>query len=73
VKISLFKPADYTVVNPKKKTKIGNPVSYKIVAGKTAGSLLALDDPPQIRAAFTNNQVLDPSLLLPFSFLTMVA
>eukprot|EP00250_Pteridium_aquilinum_P021357 c25097_g18_i1 orf=270-2462(+) len=57
VKLSLFKPADYTVMNPKKKTKVGNPVSYKIVPGKTAGSLLALDDPPQIRAAFTNNQM----------------
>lgn len=57
VKLSLFKPAEYTVTNQKKKTKIGNPVSYKIVPGQTAGSLLALDDPPQIRAAFTNNQM----------------
>ena len=57
VKVSIFKPADYTVINPRKKTKVGNPVSYKIVAGKTASSLLSLDDPPQIRAAFTINQV----------------
>lgn len=57
VKISLFKPADYLVTNPGKITKVGNPVSYKLVAGKTAGSLLALDDPPQRRAAFTNNQI----------------
>ncbi|KAH7440977.1 hypothetical protein KP509_03G019200 [Ceratopteris richardii] len=57
VKLSLFKPADYVVINPKKRTKVGNPVSYKIVPGKTAGSLLALDDPPQIRGAFINNQM----------------
>lgn len=57
VKLSIYKPADYIVTNPKKKTKVGNPVSYKVVPGKTASSLLSRDDPPQMRAAFTNNQM----------------
>lgn len=57
VKVSIFKPADYTVVNSRRTTSVGNPVSYKIVPGKTAGSLLSLEDPPQIRAAFIVNQV----------------
>eukprot|EP00250_Pteridium_aquilinum_P021489 c25142_g1_i1 orf=155-2326(+) len=57
IKITTRSPADYTVINSKKTTKVGNPVSYKIVAGKPVGSLLALDDFPQIRAAFLNNQM----------------
>lgn len=57
IKINTLEPADYTVINSKKVSKVGNPVSYKIVAGKPVGSLLALDDYPQIRAAFLNNQM----------------
>jgi primary-amine oxidase len=36
---------------------VGNPVGYKLVPGATAASLLDHDDPPQKRAAFTNNQI----------------
>nr|GEW47057.1 primary amine oxidase-like [Tanacetum cinerariifolium] len=40
-----------------KRSRLGNPTGYKIIPGGNAASLLDLDDPPQIRAAFTNNQI----------------
>ncbi|CAN6471921.1 unnamed protein product [Victoria cruziana] len=57
VKLSLYQPYEFHVVNPSKKTKVGNPVGYKIVPGATAASLLDVADPPQQRGAFTNNQM----------------
>ncbi|KAI4302764.1 hypothetical protein MLD38_038473 [Melastoma candidum] len=57
VKLKLYEPAEFHVINPNKKTRVGNPVGYKVVAAGTAASLLDLDDPPQKRAAFTNNQM----------------
>ncbi|KAJ0482824.1 putative primary-amine oxidase [Helianthus annuus] len=39
------------------KLKLYDPSEFHIVPGGTAASLLDLDDPPQIRAAFTNNQI----------------
>ncbi|CAM8894116.1 unnamed protein product [Rhodiola kirilowii] len=57
IKLKLYEPSEFHVINPNKKTKIGNPVGYKVVPHGTAASLLDLDDPPQKRAAFTNNQI----------------
>ncbi|GFZ01205.1 copper amine oxidase family protein [Actinidia rufa] len=57
VKLKLYDPSEFHVVNPSKKTRVGNPVGYKVVPGGTAASLLDLDDPPQKRGAFTNNQI----------------
>lgn len=56
--LSLVDPSEFHVVNPSKLSRLGNPSGYKIVPTATAASLLDLDDPPQIRSAFTNNQVL---------------
>lgn len=57
VKLKLYEPKEYHIINPSKLTKVGNPVGYKLVPAGTAASLLDHDDPPQRRAAFTNNQV----------------
>lgn len=57
IKLKLYDPSEFHVVNPLKKTRVGNPVGYKLVPGATAASLLDSDDPPQKRAAFTNNQI----------------
>ncbi|KAK4279077.1 hypothetical protein QN277_016834 [Acacia crassicarpa] len=57
IKLKLYDPSEFHVVNPNKKTKVGNPVGYKLVPGGTAASLLDAEDPPQKRAAFTNNQM----------------
>lgn len=57
VKLKLYDPSEFHVINPLKKTRVGNPVGYKVVPGGTAASLLDLDDPPQRRGAFTNNQI----------------
>ncbi|KAM0069842.1 putative primary-amine oxidase [Helianthus debilis subsp. tardiflorus] len=57
IKLKLYDPSEFHVFNPAKRSRLGNPTGYKIVPGGTAASLLDLDDPPQIRAAFTNNQI----------------
>lgn len=57
IKLKLYEPREYHIVNPSKATKVGNPVGYKVVPAGTAASLLDHDDPPQIRGAFTNNQI----------------
>ncbi|KQJ81956.1 primary amine oxidase [Brachypodium distachyon] len=57
VRLKLYEPSEFHLVNPTKKTRVGNPVGYKIVPGGTAASLLAPDDPAQKRGAFTNNQI----------------
>lgn len=57
IKLSLYQPSEFHVINPSKKTKIGNPVGYKVVPGGTAASLLDHSDPPQHRGAFTDNQI----------------
>lgn len=57
IKLKLYDPSEFHVINPSKKTRVGNPVGYKLVPGGTAASLLDLDDPPQKRGAFTNNQI----------------
>lgn len=57
IKFKLYEPAEFHVINPSKKTRVGNPVGYKVVAAGTAASLLDHGDPPQKRGAFTNNQI----------------
>ncbi|KAI7989675.1 Primary amine oxidase [Camellia lanceoleosa] len=56
IMLKLYDPSEFHLVNPSKMSRLGNPSGYKVVPGGTAGSLLDLNDPPQIRAAFTNNQ-----------------
>ncbi|KAH9311252.1 hypothetical protein KI387_026287, partial [Taxus chinensis] len=57
IKLKLYHPSEFHMINPSRKTKIGNPVGYKVVPGGTAASLLDHNDPPQLRGAFTNNQI----------------
>ncbi|GMY27428.1 amine oxidase [copper-containing] alpha 2, peroxisomal-like [Fagus crenata] len=52
-----LKQAELVVVNPNKKTKVGNNVGYRLIPGLVAHPLLSDDDYPQIRGAFTNNNV----------------
>ncbi|XP_019057554.1 PREDICTED: primary amine oxidase-like [Tarenaya hassleriana] len=47
-------PAEFTVVNPEKRTRPGNTVGYSLVPGTATVPLLSGDDYPQTRAAFTN-------------------
>lgn len=58
IKLNLYNPSEFHVVNPSRRSRLGNPTGYKLVPGRTAASLLDVFDPPQIRSAFTNNQVL---------------
>ncbi|GAA0157066.1 oxidase [Lithospermum erythrorhizon] len=57
IKIKLYDPSEFHVINPSKKSRVGNPVGYKVVPAGTAASLLDHDDPPQRRGAFSNNQI----------------
>ncbi|KAK6130275.1 hypothetical protein DH2020_035988 [Rehmannia glutinosa] len=52
-----LKPVELLITNPNKKTEIGNHMSYKLMAGRPAISLLADDDYPQIRASYSKYQV----------------
>ncbi|KAL0457202.1 UNVERIFIED_CONTAM: Primary amine oxidase [Sesamum latifolium] len=45
------------VVNPNKKTKVGNNIGYRLIPGSVAGPLLWEDDHEQIRGAFSNYNV----------------
>jgi len=51
------KPAELLVVNPNKKTKMGNPVGYRLIPGSSATSILSDDDYAQIRGAFSKYHV----------------
>ena len=59
IKLSLYDPYEFHIVNPNRKSRSGNPTGYRIIPGGNAVSLLDHDDPPQIRGAFSNNQVLN--------------
>ncbi|KAL5541585.1 hypothetical protein UlMin_009295 [Ulmus minor] len=50
-------PAEFIVVNPNKRTKIGHQIGYRLMPGSAANPLLLSDDFPQIRAPFTNYNV----------------
>ncbi|CAL1401312.1 unnamed protein product [Linum trigynum] len=57
VKLSLYNPSEFHVVNPSRRSRLGNPSGYKVVPEANAASLLDHSDPPQLRSAFTNNQI----------------
>ncbi|CAK9144271.1 unnamed protein product [Ilex paraguariensis] len=57
IKLKLYDPSEFHLVNPSRRSRLGNPAGYKVVPSGTAASLLDLNDPPQIRSAFTNNQI----------------
>lgn len=57
IKLSLYDPYEFHIVNPNRKSRLGNPAGYRIIPGGNAASLLDHDDPPQTRAAFSNNQI----------------
>lgn len=56
IKLSL-EQADLLVVNPNKKTHVGNSIGYRLIPGSIISPLLSNDDYEQIRAAFTNYNV----------------
>eukprot|EP00268_Persea_americana_P028564 TRINITY_DN27721_c0_g1_i1.p1 TRINITY_DN27721_c0_g1~~TRINITY_DN27721_c0_g1_i1.p1 ORF type:complete len:733 (+),score=88.30 TRINITY_DN27721_c0_g1_i1:547-2745(+) len=57
IKLKLYEPSEFHVINPSKRTRVGNPVGYKVVSAGTAANLMDHQDPPQLRGAFTNNQI----------------
>ncbi|KHG18384.1 hypothetical protein F383_06942 [Gossypium arboreum] len=57
IKLKLYDPSEFHMINPSKRSRLGNPTGYKIVPGGTAASLLDHSDPPQLRSAFTNSQI----------------
>ncbi|POO02202.1 Copper amine oxidase [Trema orientale] len=52
-----LRPSEFAVVNPNKKTKVGNDIGYRLMPGSATIPLLSNDDYPQLRAAFTNYNV----------------
>ncbi|KAK4266318.1 hypothetical protein QN277_027260 [Acacia crassicarpa] len=50
-------PSELAMVNPNKKTSVGNEVGYRLIPAMPAHPLLTEDDYPQIRGAFTNYNV----------------
>ncbi|XP_028773946.1 primary amine oxidase-like [Neltuma alba] len=53
-----LKPSELAIVNPNKKTKVGNNIGYRLFPGPVAQPLLLKDDYPQIRGAFANYNVM---------------
>ncbi|KAH7857320.1 hypothetical protein Vadar_011290 [Vaccinium darrowii] len=51
------KPTELLVVNPNKKTKVGNPFGYHLIPGSVVGSILTDDDYAEIRGAFAKYHV----------------
>ena len=54
LRIDLEHPALWRVINPAADNHLGYPVSYQLVPGANAVSLLDRDDYPQMRAGFTD-------------------
>ena len=52
-----LRPSELAVINPNKKTQVGNYIGYRLMPGSATIPLLLTDDYPQIRAAFTNYNV----------------
>ncbi|XP_028773514.1 primary amine oxidase-like [Neltuma alba] len=50
-------PAELAIVNPNKKTSVGNEVGYRLIPAMPVHPLLIEDDYPQMRGAFTNYNV----------------
>lgn len=73
IKLKLYDPAEFHVINPSKKSRVGNPTGYKIVPGGTAASLLDSNDPPQLRGAFTDNQVTHILYFSRLIYLTLIS
>ncbi|XP_060209214.1 amine oxidase [copper-containing] alpha 3, peroxisomal-like [Lycium barbarum] len=48
---------EMVVVNPNKKTQVGNNIGYCLIPGSATGPLLSDDDYPQIRGGFTKYNV----------------
>ncbi|KAJ6308265.1 hypothetical protein OIU76_017945 [Salix suchowensis] len=68
IQLKLYEPSEFQVINPSRRSRLGNPAGYKIVPGGNAASLLDHLDPPQLRSAFTNNQVfISRQFISPFS------
>lgn len=67
IKLNMYDPYEFHLVNTNRRSRLGNPAGYKLVPGGNAASLLDRDDPPQIRGAFTNNQVTDLAPVVQFN------
>ncbi|CAL1396779.1 unnamed protein product [Linum trigynum] len=50
-------PAELLVVNPNKRTRLGNQIGYRLITGQPVSSLLSDYDYPQMRAGYTKYQV----------------
>ncbi|TXG72045.1 hypothetical protein EZV62_000624 [Acer yangbiense] len=57
IKLGLETPANLLFVNPNRKTRLGNPIGYRLIPGAVVGPLLSDDDYSQMRAAFTKYNV----------------